>query len=231
MVDRHAALPIIGLGIAANDWTEDQSNQIAAMSTIARPYVENECTASLLAERTIGSSGREGGLAMIIIDDDVQAGFLIRGIPYSGVHGRAGSIGEMLTGPDNVQLNTVVGFESLRSRIGDQDFTRLLQGEEFPSPSLSQWIREAAGHLLDPIIAMAGFLAPSVVMIGSDLPQGVIEALIHQLSIERRDTSTRPLLTPWISPMKPASFSGGGVALGAALLPFLNTLLLPPASA
>ncbi|MGO6675814.1 ROK family transcriptional regulator [Rhizobium leguminosarum] len=231
MVDRHAALPIIGLGIAANDWTEDQSDQIAAMSTIARPYVENECTASLLAERTIGSSGREGGLAMIIIDDDVQAGFLIRGIPYSGVHGRAGSIGEMLTGPDNVQLNTVVGFESLRSRIGDQAFTRLLKGEEISSPLLSQWIREAAGHLLDPIIAMAGFLAPSVVMIGSDLPQGVIEALIHQLSIERRDTSTRPLLTPWISPMKPASFSGGGVALGAALLPFLNTLLLPPASA
>ncbi|EJT02501.1 hypothetical protein RCCGE510_28411 (plasmid) [Rhizobium sp. CCGE 510] len=230
IADRHAALPILGLGIAANDWTDEQSDQIAALSSIARPYVENECTASLLAERTIGSFTREGGLAMIIIDDDVQAGFLIRGIPYSGVHGRAGSIGEMLTGPDNVQLNTVVGFESLRSRIGDQEFTRLLDGEEFSSPSLSQWIREAAGHLLDPIIAMAGFLAPSVVMIGSDLPQGVIEALIHQLSIERRDTSTRPLLTPWISPMKPASFSGG-VALGAALLPFLNTLLLPPASA
>ncbi|MBX5156388.1 ROK family transcriptional regulator [Rhizobium sp. NZLR8] len=231
IADRHAAMPILGLGIAANDWTDEQSDQIAALSAIARPYAENECTASLLAERTIGSSTREGGLAMIIIDDDVQAGFLIRGIPYSGVHGRAGSIGEMLTGPDNVQLNTVVGFESLRSRIGDQEFTRLLDGEEFSSPSLSQWIREAAGHLLDPIIAMAGFLAPSVVMIGSDLPQGVIEALIHQLSIERRDTSTRPLLTPWISPMKPASFSGGGVALGAALLPFLNTLLLPPASA
>ncbi|PDT00312.1 transcriptional regulator [Rhizobium chutanense] len=230
MVDRHATLPIIGLGIAAKDWTDEQSDQIAAMSTIARPYVENECTAGLLAERTIGSATREGGLAMIIIDDDVQAGFLIRGVPYSGVHGRAGGIGEMLTGPDNVQLNTVVGFDSLRSRIGDEEFARLLKGEEFSSPSLSQWIRDAAGHLLDPIIAMAGFLAPSVVMIGGDLPQGVIEALIHQLSIERRDTSTRPLLTPWISPMKPASFTGGGVALGAALLPFLNTLLLPPAS-
>ncbi|MBB3137877.1 putative NBD/HSP70 family sugar kinase [Rhizobium pisi] len=231
MADRHAALPIIGLGIAANDWTDEQSETLAAMSTIARPYVENECTASLLAERTIGSSTPEGGLAMIVIDDDVQAGFLIRGIPYSGVHGRAGSIGEMLTGPDNLQLNTVVGFGSLRSRIGNDEFARLLKGEEFSSPSLSQWIREAAGHLLDPIIAMAGFIAPSVVMIGGDLPQGVIEALIHQLSIERRDTSTRPFLTPWISPMRPASFSGGGVALGAALLPFLNTLLLPPASA
>ena len=231
MADRHAALPIIGLGIAANDWTDEQSETLAAMSTIARPYVENECTASLLAERTIGSSTPEGGLAMIVIDDDVQAGFLIRGIPYSGVHGRAGSIGEMLTGPDNLQLNTVVGFGSLRSRIGNDEFARLLKGEEFSSPSLSQWIREAAGHLLDPIIAMAGFIAPSVVMIGGDLPQGVIEALIHQLSIERRDTSTRPFLTPWISPMRPASFSGGGVALGAALLPFLNTLLPPPASA
>ncbi|MBX5133244.1 ROK family transcriptional regulator [Rhizobium lentis] len=231
MADRLATLPIVGLGIAANDWNDARSEQLAAMSTIARTYVENECTASLLAERTIGSAMPEGGLAMIIIDDDVQAGFLIRGIPYSGVHGRAGSIGEMLTGPDNVQLNTVVGFDSLRSRIGDEDFARLLRGEEFSSSSLSQWIREAAGHLLDPIIAMAGFIAPSVVMIGGDLPQGVIEALIHQLSVERRDTSTRPLLTPWISPMRPASFSGGGVALGAALLPFLNTLLLPPASA
>ncbi|ARQ14496.1 transcriptional regulator protein (plasmid) [Rhizobium etli] len=230
IIDRHATLPIVGLGIAANDWSDARSEQLAAMATIARIYVENECTASLLAERTIGSAMPEGGLAMIIIDDDVQAGFLIRGIPYSGVHGRAGSIGEMLTGPDSVQLNTVVGFDSLRSRIGDEDFARLLKGEEFASPLLSQWIREAAGHLLDPIIAMAGFIAPSVVMIGGDLPQGVIEALIHQLSVERRDTSTRPLLTPWISPMRPASFSGG-VALGAALLPFLNTLLLPPASA
>ncbi|ARQ61998.1 UNVERIFIED_ORG: putative NBD/HSP70 family sugar kinase [Rhizobium etli] len=231
MVDRHAGLPVIGLGIAANEWTEDESDAIATMATIARPYVENECTAGLLAERTIGSALPEGGLAMIIIDDDVQAGFLIRGVPYSGVHGRAGSIGEMLTGPDNVQLNDVVGFSSLRARIGDDDFARLLKGEEFSCPLLSQWIREAAGHLLDPIIAMAGFLAPSTVMIGGDLPQGVIQALIHQLSIERRDTSTRPIITPWISPMRPASFSGGGVALGAALLPFLNTLLLPPASA
>ncbi|ANM14957.1 MULTISPECIES: ROK family transcriptional regulator [unclassified Rhizobium] len=231
MVDRHADLPVIGLGIATNDWTEDESDAIAAISTIARPYVENECTASLLAERTIGSALPEGGLAMIIIDDDVQAGFLIRGAPYSGVHGRAGSIGEMVTGPDNAQLNTVVGFQALRSRIGDDDFARLLKGEEFSCPLLSQWIREAAGHLLDPIIAMAGFFAPSAVMIGGDLPQGVLEALIHQLSIERRDTSTRPIITPWISPMRPASFSGGGVALGAALLPFLNTLLLPPASA
>ena len=230
MVDRHAALPVIGLGIAAKDWTEEESDAIAAMSTVARPYVENECTASLLAERTIGSAMPEGCLAMIIIDDDVQAGFLVRGVPYSGVHGRAGSIGEMLTGPDNVRLNAVVGFGTLRALVSKDEFGRLVAGEEPSSPQLTQWIRDAASHLLDPIIAMAGFIAPGVIMIGGDLPRSVIEALIHQLSVERRDTSKRPFLTPWISPMKPASFSGGGVALGAALLPFLNTLL-PPVSA
>ena len=230
MISRHVGLPIIGLGIGSNDWTTAESDELDAASTLPTSHVENECTASLLAERTIGAPAPEGGLAMIIIDEDVQAGFLVRGIPYSGVHGRAGSIGEMLTGPDNVRLNAVVGFAALRALVSEDEFGRLVAGEEPSSPQLTQWIRDAASHLLDPIIAMAGFIAPSVIMIGGDLPRSVIEALIHQLSIERRDTSKRPFLTPWISPMKPASFSGGGVALGAALLPFLNTLL-PPVSA
>ncbi|MBB3312377.1 putative NBD/HSP70 family sugar kinase [Rhizobium sp. BK196] len=230
MTRKHAGMPIIGLGIGSNDWTAQESDELEAASALPVSHVENECTASLLAERTIGAPAPEGGLAMIIIDEDVQAGFLVRGIPYSGVHGRAGSIGEMLTGPDNVRLNTVVGFGALRALVGDDEFERLISGDESSSPQLTQWIRDAASHLLDPIIAMAGFIAPGVIMIGGDLPRSVIEALIHQLSVERRDTSKRPFLTPWISPMKPASFSGGGVALGAALLPFLNTLL-PPVSA
>ena len=227
LIGRQAGLPIMGLGIGSNDWTAEESEQLNAASKLPRSYVETECTASLLAERTIGAPAPQGGLAMIIIDEDVQAGFLVRGIPYSGVHGRAGNIGDMRTGPDNVQLSTVVGFGALRRLVSDDEFSRLVEGEELSSPLLAEWIHEAASHLLDPIIAIAGFIAPSVIMIGGDLPRGVIEALIHQLSVERRDTSKRPFLTPWISPMKPASFSGGGVALGAALLPFLNTLLPP----
>ncbi|AGB75603.1 MULTISPECIES: ROK family transcriptional regulator [Rhizobium] len=229
MIGRHADLPIIGLGIGSNDWSAEEREQLDVASKLPRSYVESECTASLLAERTIGTPALKGGLAMIIIDEDVRAGFLVRGIPYSGVHGRAGNIGDMRTGPDNVPLDMVVGFGALRKFLNEDEFSRLIDGQEPPSPLLAEWIREAASHLLDPIIAIAGFIAPSVIMIGGDLPRGVIDALIHQLSVERRDTSKRPFLTPWISPMKPASFSGGGVALGAALLPFLNTLL-PPVS-
>jgi predicted NBD/HSP70 family sugar kinase len=224
MGSQPGSVPVVGLGIAANDWTVEQSSRLASRLPLFRLFVESECTAALLAERTIGSTVPLDGLAMIIIDEDVRAGFLIRGVPFSGVHGKAGNIGEMRTGPDNVRLDSAVAFGALRALLKERDL--LPDGDELPrSPALDNWIRNAAGHLLDPILAIAGFVAPSTIVIGGDLPRSLIEALIHQLSIERRNTAVRPFLTPWISPMKPASFSGGGIALGAALLPFLNTLL------
>lgn len=223
--------PIIGVGIAANVWDRELDLAVADVLGTSRVLVENECVAAVLAERTIGAGVPAGGLAMIIIDDDVQAGFLVRGVPFAGVHGKAGSIGAMRTGPDHVRLDSVVGLQALRAVLGEEDFKRILVDEEIPvSPALGKWVKDAAGHLLDPILAIAGFIAPSTIMIGGRLPRGIVEALIHQLSIERSDTTTRPFLTPWISPIKPASFSGGGIALGAALLPFLDTLLPQPAA-
>jgi predicted NBD/HSP70 family sugar kinase len=221
--------PIIGVGIAANAWDTEQGRAVADSLGASRVLVENECVAAVLAERTMGAGVPAGGLAMIIIDDDVQAGFLVRGVPFAGVHGRAGSIGAMRTGPDHVRLDSVVGLQALRAVLGEEEFRRVLADEEIPiSPALGKWVKDAASHLLDPILAIAGFIAPSTIMIGGRLPRWIVEALINQLSIERLDTNTRPFLTPWISPIKPASFSGGGIALGAALLPFLDTLLPPP---
>lgn len=228
MGSQPTSVPVVGVGIAANDWTSEQSSQLASALPFFHLFVESECTAALLAERTIGSVVPLDGIAMIIIDEDVRAGFLIRGVPFSGVHGKAGNIGEMRTGSDNVRLDGAVAFTTLQVLLKERD--PAFGDDELPrSPALDNWIRNAAGHLLDPILAIAGFVAPSTIMIGGDLPRSLIEALIHQLSIERRDTAVRPFLTPWISPIKPASFSGGGIALGAALLPFLNTLL-PPAA-
>jgi predicted NBD/HSP70 family sugar kinase len=224
-------LPVVGLGIAAKEWTDEQGTRLAGILALPRVSIVNECVAALLAERTMGNDVPLDGLAMIIIDEDVQAGYLIRGMPFSGVHGKAGNIGGMQTGADKSSLDGAVGFEALRAVLSKADFERMTDGQELPgSPALDEWVRRAAGHLLDPILAIAGFVAPRTIMIGGNLPRGLIEALIHQLSIERRDVSVRPFLTPWISPLKPASFSGGGIALGAGLLPFLNTLLPPPAA-
>jgi predicted NBD/HSP70 family sugar kinase len=98
------------------------------------------------------------------------------------------------------------------------------------TPSVWSWIRNAAGHLVDAIVASAGFLAPGAILIGGDLPANLIEALIVEIAVERGDTAVRPFISPWISAIRPATFPGAGIAIGAALLPFFDALLPSPTS-
>ena len=220
---------VLGIGIAAGSPDEVGIGQIELGSRLLPILVERDCVAAALAERTIGAPMPEGGLVMIIIDDTVEAALLVRGVPFAGMHGRAGSIGAMRTGPDHVRLDSIVGLGALKACLSEEEFATLLAGAELPmSDALSDWVKNAAGHLLDAIVATAGFLAPGAILIGSDLPRGMIDALIHQMSIERRNTTIRPFITPWISPIRPASFDGGGIAIGAALLPFFDALLPSP---
>ncbi|MDE1993684.1 MAG: ROK family transcriptional regulator [Rhizobiaceae bacterium] len=224
-----ATARLVGIGIAANSVDEIDIASMELGSRSLPVFKERDCVAAVLAERTIGGPMPEGGLVMVIIDDTVEAALLVRGVPFAGMHGRAGSIGAMRTGPDHIRLDSVVGLRALETSLATDEFAALLSGEELPmSAAVSDWVKNAAGHLLDAIVATAGFLAPGAILIGSDLPRGVVEALIHQMSIERRNTTIRPFLTPWISPIRPASFNGGGIAIGAALLPFFDALLPSP---
>lgn len=220
---------VLGIGIATGSPEEVGIGQIELGFRSLPILIERDCVAAALAERTIGAPMPEGGLVMIIIDDTVEAALLVRGVPFAGMHGRAGSIGAMRTGPDHVRLDSIAGLGALKACLSAEEFAARLAGAELPmSDALSDWVKSAAGHLLDAIVATAGFLAPGAILIGSDLPRGIIEALIHQMSIERRNTTIRPFITPWISPIRPASFDGGGIAIGAALLPFFDALLPSP---
>lgn len=224
-----AAHRVLGIGLATGSPDDVGIGEIELGFRSSRILVERDCVAAALAERTIGAPMPEGGLVMIIIDDTVDAALLVRGVPFAGMHGRAGSIGAMRTGPDHVRLDSIVGLGALRACLPAEEFAALLAGTELPmSDAVSGWVKNAASHLLDAIVATAGFLAPGAILIGSDLPRGIIEALIHQISIERRNTTVRPFITPWISPIRPASFDGGGIAIGAALLPFFDALLPSP---
>ncbi|MEO8882669.1 MAG: winged helix-turn-helix transcriptional regulator [Devosia sp.] len=127
---------------------------------------------------------------------------------------------------------SVVGIGALRAMLTEGERLILAAGGDLPlTPAVKGWVKSAAGHLLDAIVATAGFLAPGAILIGGDLPRNVVEALIAQMSVERVDTAVRPVLTPWISPMRPASFAGAGIAVGAALLPLFDLLLPSPMAA
>ncbi|WDR03508.1 ROK family protein [Devosia algicola] len=222
---------IIGVGIGTD--THDPSDLAPLVAALAPlpVFVQRESVVAILAERTLGIGAVEGGLIYIIIGDTVRAGLMVRGVPFGGVHGRAGELGSMLTGVDRVPLDSVVGLEALRGRLDENERQALATGVDVPiSPAMLGWIKDAAGHLLDAIVAAAGFLAPGAIMIGGDLPPNLIRALIAQLTIERSDTAIRPFTTPWLSPVEPATFSKGGIALGAALLPYFDRLLPSPLS-
>jgi predicted NBD/HSP70 family sugar kinase len=224
-----APATIAGIGIATElPGTIDRDALDAALHPL-RVQVERDCVTAVLAERTLGVGLIDGGLVLVIIDDGVRAGLLLQGVPFGGVHGRAGGIGTMRTGADRIPLDGVAGLEALRAVLTPAECETLAAGGDLPmTPALRGWIKSAAGHLLDAIVATAGFVAPGAILIGGDLPRNVVDALIAQLSVERGDTTIRPFASPWISPIRPASFSGAGIAVGAALLPLFDLLLPSP---
>jgi predicted NBD/HSP70 family sugar kinase len=221
---------VLGVGIGADRPELLSRHALGRLLPSLPTAVERDCVTALFAERTLGVGAVEGGVMLIVVNDGVRAGFMFRGIPFAGVHGRAGSIGTMHTGPDHVPLDSVVGLGTLRAVMTEAERQQLCaDGTLELSPPIRAWIRNAAGHLLDVIVATAGFLAPGAILLGGDIPANLIDELIRQMSIERGDTAIRPFITPWISPIRRSSFPGAGIAVGAALLPFFDVLLPSPA--
>jgi len=223
---------LLGVGIGVADPEALDLGGLRAALAPVPVLAERDCVTALLAERTFGVGVVEGGVMLIVLTETVRAGFLFRGQPFGGVHGRAGSIGAMRTGADHVPLDSVAGLDALRAAVTAEERTLLAAGEPMPlTPAVRKWLRNAATHLLDAIAATAGFLAPGAILIGGDLPRNLIEGLIAEMSAVRGDTAIRPFVTPWISPMRPTTFPGASIAVGAALLPFFETLLPSPLAA
>lgn len=222
---------LLGVGVAAEDPSTLDLQRLERTLDPMKSFVERDSVTAILAERTFGVSPAEGGLMLIIIDDHVRAGFLFRGAPFGGVRKRAGAIGLMRTGADHVPLDSIASLKVLLQALTPEEreiFARC--GAVEITPSVWSWIRNAAGHLVDAIVASAGFLAPGAILIGGDLPANLIEALIVEIAVERGDTAVRPFISPWISAIRPATFPGAGIAIGAALLPFFDALLPSPTS-
>jgi predicted NBD/HSP70 family sugar kinase len=220
---------LLGVGVATEDPSTLDLERLERVLDPMKPFVERDCVTAILAERTFGASPAEGGLMLIVIDDRVRAGFLFRGAPFGGVRKRAGAIGLMRTGADHVPLDSIASLKVLlRALTPEQRGIFARCGTVEITPSVQGWIRSAAGHLVDAIVASAGFLAPGAILVGGDLPANVIEALIVEIAVERGDTAVRPFISPWISAIRPATFPGAGIAIGAALLPFFDALLPSP---
>lgn len=218
-----------GIGIGLDQSVSISTDKIQDTFDNSPVLVENDCAAAVLSERVLGVGAVEGGLMYVLVGESVRAGLLLRDKPFSGVHGRAGQIGKLRTGTDHISLDEAAGLAGLHAAVGSAEISRVAAGGDLTmSPALAAWVHKAARHLLDAIVATAGFLAPGMVLIGGDLPRQINDLLVEHVLKLSEDFASRPFSSPWMPEIRGATFQRSGVAIGAALLPFFNTLLPSP---
>lgn len=173
--------------------------------------------AVLAGERLFGIGEPEGGLVVVLIEDQVQAGLIINGRFYRGTHGRAGAIGAMRPGLADGTLDRMASATSYRAFLATE-------GED----KIDRWIEQAASHLLDGVVTIAGFLSPGAMLLGGQLPAPIIERLIQKIAEVRPGKEQHFVPAAWIPPVRPLSFPDRDAAYGAAIAPIIELLLPKP---
>lgn len=215
-----AEAEILGVGVALSP---DDGIGLEAVQEAFKPLTvlsNADSATAAIAERLIGVGDRDGGFVSILITrSGVRAGLSIGGQPFRGMHGFAGGIGAMRTGQNRAPLAEGLSPERLDAAIsagGDLDAI------------IDEWAREAADHLLDAVVAISGVVVPGLIVIGGDVPDAAIDAVISETLAAPVAIGGRPTTTSWMPPLRRSPLPAGGVVEGAALLPIVEFLLPDP---
>ncbi|TRL33782.1 MarR family transcriptional regulator [Rhizobium straminoryzae] len=203
-----------GIGIACHPGVD--ATEIERMPTLSNlaSFVVKDVEAVVTAERILGIGEPEGGFAVILVDEIVRAGLMTGGRFFRGVHGRAGGIGSMRPGREELTLDEVASAAAYHRHV-----------ETFGEAFAEDWMRRAASRLLDAVLALGGFVSPGAVLIGGSLPDAVLDTVIAMMIAERERKGTYFVPASWIPPIRKLTFAQCGVARGAALLPFMELAL------
>lgn len=204
----------LGVGVIMSPGTD---TQFTALFDDLPCFSLSKPEAVLAGEKLFGVGEPEGGLVVVLIEDQVQAGFMINGRFYRGSHGRAGAIGAMRPGLGEGTLDMAASAASFRA---------FLAGGE--AGDVEGWIKQAARRLLDGVVTIAGFLSPGAVLLGGDLPDEVISRLIDEIAKARLEKERYFVPTGWIPTVGALSFPSRDPVYGAAVAPFIELLLPKP---
>nr|WP_156533031.1 ROK family transcriptional regulator [Agrobacterium vitis] len=204
----------IGVGVVMN---VDKDDAFTTAFGELPSFTLSKPEAVLAGERLFGIGEPEGGLVVVLIDDQVQAGLVINGRFYRGTHGRAGAIGAMRPGLAEGTLDMMASAASYRDFIA-------AQGER----EVDRWIEQAASRLLDGVVTIAGFISPGAILLGGQLPADVVDRLIEKIAEARLGKERYFVPAAWIPPVRPLSFPDRDAAYGAAIAPFIELLLPKP---
>lgn len=199
--------------------------------------VGNDATAAAIGEHLHGVARDLRSFVYLYLAEGIGGGLFIEGQPVTGAFGNAGEIGRMIVGQANgdlVRLEARASLHALRQRLAEAGVAdaqlcpveRLFDGH---AAIVARWIGEAANHLRIAIANIENLLDPETIVIGGQVPEPVLEALIQAItplpaSVSQREGRQQPrLLTGRAGRNSPA--------LGGATLPLFSGLTPHPRAA
>jgi predicted NBD/HSP70 family sugar kinase len=237
---------IIGTGVALPDdlgrinlphrpstygvWTTVDVSRLFADILPQPILVENDAAAAAIGELQFGHGLRSPTFFYILISAALGGGLVIDGHYFRGADGRSGEIGFLPLRSRRSQaksLQEAVSLSALYEQLADEG-VKVSRPEQLGSMNaagkevVSNWVRDAAVFLTDPLIAVSCLVNPKAIFIGGRLPSDLVDRLADQLNqrLKRRAGDV-----PAIAPVLRAAMAADAPAVGAAILPFSEQLL------
>ncbi len=212
-------------GWAGIDATAQLATQIGVPVVI-----ENDANAAAVGESLFGAGQGLSDFCMIYFGGGIGLGMIHESQPIRGAFGNAGEIGHIVSAPGGRPcacgqsgcLERYASLDALRERLGTAaagDLSALLANNH---PAMLDWLAEAAAHLAPVVTMLENILDPETVILGGELPDPLIDALIARLILGTSVANRRNRPLPRVIRAR----TGHRIAaLGAAALPFFDTIV------
>lgn len=183
-------------------------------------FVDNDGNTAAIAEIMYGIGVTTKSFAYFYISAGLGGGIIINGELYRGIHGNAGEFANII--PNTKSYLTLASLKDGYDAEGIHFATinDLLNKFSIHDKVVDEWIIKGSESLITFVSAIAAILDPETIVFGGRIPTALANKVIKNISIYNsdREGDKKP-----IPNMVPSQVKGEPTAIGAAILPLMNT--------
>ncbi|GGO92343.1 ROK family transcriptional regulator [Stakelama pacifica] len=190
-------------------------------------YTDNDAASAAQGEAHLGNGLAVTSFFYLLVSAGLGSGLVIDRAYVRGADSRSGEIWAM---PDPVHgpghnVQDTVSLSALYDRLEQAGHrvecpNSLVDGSPERQAVVDDWLDDAAEVLVQPLIAVNCLINPATILIGGRLPGKLADALVERLNARMADCAI-----PAVAPVRRADTADDASAIGAALMPFLDSVL------
>lgn len=242
-IDKIAALnnvprnKLVGVGVGITGFFTGKNRQVNAPKQLAElafqdidealsqklklpVVIDNDGNTAAVAEIMYGIGVSTKSFAYFYISAGLGGGIVINGELYRGNHGNAGEFANII--PNTKSYPTLATLKKSYETQGVFYLTidELLNNLDINDPIVKAWIKNGSESLTTFVSAISAILDPEKIVLGGRIPTSLSEKVIDHIEIYNSDRQGDKKPTPKVVPSK---VKGEPTAMGAAILPLLNS--------